>query len=247
MKLKVLTYNIHKGYSVGNWRFVLDDIRELIQDSDADVVFLQEIYGNRAQHRARRVALPDSPHFEYLAEQVWPHYIYGKNAIYRRGDHGNAILSKYPFASWENISLTKNPLASRSILHGVIEIKKTRLHTLCVHLALLQRERKQQVRKLIKRIREHVPDDEPMIIAGDFNDWRSRIEVNLEQDLGLKELFYHLKGRYQKTFPIWKPMLPVDRIYYRGMTALGCDTHRDGHWLELSDHVALSGSFGIAS
>ena len=246
MKLEVLTYNIHKGFCTGNWRFVLDEIREQIKASNADLVFLQEIYGNRSPHKKRKIDLPEEPHFEYLAEQIWPHFIYGKNAIYRRGDHGNAILSKYPFCEWENISLTRNPRASRSILHGVIELEgNTRLHTLCVHMGLLQREREQHVKKLVERIRQHVPDNEPMIIAGDFNDWRSRINGDLEQDLGARELFHFLRGRYQKTFPIWKPMLPVDRIYYRGLEAITCETHADGHWLDLSDHVALGGSFEL--
>ena len=245
MKIKVLTYNIHKGFSAGNWRFVLEDIRRLIISADPDIVFLQEI-GNRSGESKRRPLL-NSSYFEYLAEQVWPHYIYGKNAIYRGGDHGNAILSKYPFQYWENIGLTRNPIASRSILHGVIDLpgRDKPLHTLCVHMGLFQREREKHLKKLAKRVRHHVPDDEPMVVAGDFNDWRSRIAGNLETDLHARELFHQLQGRYVKTFPSWRPLLPMDRIYYRGIEAVSCDTHADKDWLALSDHVALEGTFQI--
>lgn len=247
MDIKVLTYNIHKGFCTGNRRFVLKSIRERIQEANADVVFLQEIYGDTPFDKKWRYSVPDTPQFEFLADQIWPHYIYGKNAIYRKGDHGNAILSKYPFVEWENISLTRNPYASRSILHGIMELpgSGTRLHALCIHLGLFYRERKVQLKRLVERIESHVPHHEPLIIAGDFNDWHSRVERHLESDLEVKELFHFLEGRHKNTFPIWKPMLPVDRIYFRGVTAKSCERHCEGHWLEMSDHAALAGTFRI--
>ena len=168
-KICVLTYNIHKGYCTGNRRFVLESMRDRIAESGADVVFLQEIHGTAIKSAAkrRRFSYPDQPHFEYLADQSWPHYAYGRNSIYRKGDHGNAILSMHPFESWENIDIAMFKRSSRSILHGVIEIpgRSTRLHTLCVHLGLLEQERRDQFQALTDRINQHVPQDEPMIIA----------------------------------------------------------------------------------
>jgi endonuclease/exonuclease/phosphatase family metal-dependent hydrolase len=248
-EIHVLTYNIHKGYCSGNRRFVLESMRERIAETGADIVFLQEIHGTAIKSKAkrRRFSYPDQPHFEYLAEQSWPHFAYGCNAIYRKGDHGNAILSMYPFASWENIDISIFPRSSRSILHGVIELphKGTRLHTLCVHLGLLEQERREQLQALTDRINSHVPRDEPMIIAGDFNDWRRRAELHLHADLGLRELFLHMHGRHALTFPVWAPILPVDRIYYRGLKPAACKRLGSGPWRELSDHAALFGIFRL--
>ncbi|MDB4261236.1 endonuclease/exonuclease/phosphatase family protein [bacterium] len=248
-EIHVLTYNIHKGYCAGNRRFVLDSMRERIDETGADVVFLQEIHGTAIKSAAKRkrFSYPDQPHFEYLADQAWPHYAYGRNAIYRGGDHGNAILSMHPFVSWENIDVSIFPRSSRSILHGIIELpgKNTRLHTLCVHLGLLEKERREQLLTLTQRINDHVPRDEPMIIAGDFNDWRQRAEEHLHDDLGLEELFVQLQGRHARTFPIWAPMLAVDRIYYRGLKPVACERLSTGHWRDLSDHAALSGVFQL--
>ena len=42
MTLKVLTYNLHKGYSVFNLKYNLFDIKEALKSTDADIVFLQE-------------------------------------------------------------------------------------------------------------------------------------------------------------------------------------------------------------
>lgn len=249
MKLNILTYNIHKGYCTGNRRFVLDSMRQRIAETGADIVFLQEISGRaeKSDAKRRRFSYPDQPHFEYLAEEVWPHFAYGQNAIYRKGDHGNAILSAYPFASWENIDISKFPRSSRSILHGVIELpgRDTRLHTLCVHMGLLEQERREQLQALTDRINEHVPADEPMIIAGDFNDWRERAENHLHEDLGLEELFVHLDGRHARTFPVWAPILPVDRVYYRGLNPVRGSCLSAGPWRDLSDHAALFGEFQL--
>jgi endonuclease/exonuclease/phosphatase family metal-dependent hydrolase len=247
--IHVLTYNIHKGYCSGNRRFVLDSMRERIAETGADIVFLQEIHGTAIKSKAkrRRFSYPDQPHFEYLANQAWPHFAYGRNAIYRKGDHGNAILSMYPFASYENIDVSVFPRSSRSILHGVIELphKGTRLHTLCVHLGLLEQERREQLQALTDRINSHVPKSEPMIIAGDFNDWRRRAERHLHADLGLRELFMDMQGRHALTFPVWAPMLPVDRIYYRGLKPTSCQRLGMGPWRDLSDHAALFGVFQL--
>lgn len=248
-EIHVLTYNIHKGYCSGKRRFVLESMRERINETGADVVFLQEIHGeaNPNGTMLRRHSYPDQPHFEYLADQAWPHYAYGRNAIYRKGDHGNAILSMHPFVSWENIDVSIFPRSSRSILHGVVELPDagTRLHTLCVHLGLLEQERREQLLALTRRINEHVPRDEPMIIAGDFNDWRRRAETHLHDDLGLNELFVQLQGRHARSFPVWAPVLPVDRIYYRGLEPVSCQRLCNGPWRDLSDHAALFGVFRI--
>ena len=248
-KISVLTYNIHKGYCAGNRRFVLQAMRERIAETGADIVFLQEIHGSvsKSRRKRRRFTYPDQPHFEYLADECWPHYAYGRNAIYRKGDHGNAIMSQFPFAQWENIDVSFFPRSSRSILHGVIEVPslKTRLHVMCVHLGLLERERAAQLEMLTQRINEHVPSDEPMIIAGDFNDWRMRAEKHLHADLNLNELFVTMRGRHARTFPAWAPILPVDRIYFRGLEPVDCSRLSRGHWRDLSDHAALFGTFEL--
>lgn len=246
-QLKVLTYNIHKGFTLANQRFVLEQIRELLEHEHADIVFLQEIHGETQRYRRKLRDFPDIPHFEYLADRLWPHYAYGKNAIYRKGHHGNAILSKYPFRFWENIDISLQSYASRSILHGVIDLpgRSKPLHTLCVHMGLLESERRRQVATLVERIENHVPHDEPLLIAGDFNDWRMRVEERFSDSLGVKELFVELTGRHARTFPVWFPLLPMDRIYYRGIEPRACACLASGPWRTLSDHAPLTGTYSF--
>src|SRR3989338_3836062 len=111
--LRVLSYNIHKGFSAGSRRFLLDAMREAIEIVHADIVLLQEVQGEHTGHLSRIPAYPSAAQFEFLADRLWPHYAYGKNAVYQHGHHGNAILSKYPILFHENIDVSTNRLESR--------------------------------------------------------------------------------------------------------------------------------------
>jgi endonuclease/exonuclease/phosphatase family metal-dependent hydrolase len=245
--IKVLTYNIHKGFSTGNRRFILHDIKESLRIVDADVLFLQEIHGERTISNNRFDDWPNNRQFEFLADQVWPHHAYGKNAIYKSGHHGNAILSKYPFVKWENIDVSFMQSASRSLLHGSIQLPgiEQKIHIICVHLGLFGPERASQLSTLAKRINSHVPSDEPLVIAGDFNDWRGLAERYLHQDLGVTEVFKSTRGAYARTFPAVLPVLSMDRIYFRGFDVIHCQRLHDQPWDRLSDHTPLLAEFKL--
>ncbi len=245
--IKVLTYNIHKGFSATNRRFVLHDIKEALLHIDADIVFLQEIQGEHTRRQLRIDDWPSQGQFEFLADQVWQHHAYGKNAIYKSGHHGNAILSKYPFVEWENINVSPLRTASRSLLHGTIDMPNDiRVHVICVHLGLFDAEREKQLSVLSQRIDSHIPHNEPLIIAGDFNDWRGRAEKHLNEDLDLVEVFKETTGHHARSFPSWMPALRMDRIYCRGLVPDSCERLHDASWRRLSDHTPLLASFSFA-
>jgi endonuclease/exonuclease/phosphatase family metal-dependent hydrolase len=105
MLLKILSYNIHKGFDWNNKNYFLQEMKEFIKQSRADIVFLQEVVGKNSKYVAQ--GMVDSQ-FEFLADQLWPHFSYGHNAVYDHGHHGNLILSKFPIESFENIDLTTN-------------------------------------------------------------------------------------------------------------------------------------------
>ncbi|HSN24338.1 MAG TPA: endonuclease/exonuclease/phosphatase family protein, partial [Methylomicrobium sp.] len=167
--LKVLTYNIHKGFSTGNRSFVLHQMKEALAEAGADLLFLQEMQGEHKGHARVVENWPDISQFEFIAEGIWPYHIYGKNAVYKTGHHGNAILSRYPFLCWENINVSPFPWASRSLLHGVIQVPETNkeVHIVCIHFGLTNKERRTQLARLSERIDEHVPHHSPLIVAGD--------------------------------------------------------------------------------
>ena len=76
--LKVLTVNIHKGFTFFNRKFILPELREAVRKIGADVVFLQEVTGSHTHHGDKFDNYPETPHYEFLADSIWPEFAYGR-------------------------------------------------------------------------------------------------------------------------------------------------------------------------
>lgn len=237
--LHIATYNIHKGFSHFNRRMVLHDLRDRLRELNADIVFLQEVQGENIRDALRHRSYPAQPQHEFLADQIWPHHAYGKNAVHDEGHHGNAILSRYPIVRWDNQDISAHRFESRGLLHCEIELPETGqlLHCICVHFGLFKRGRGVQFNALVERINQMVPADAPLIIAGDFNDWRNHASRLLAQKLQLHEVFDASHGKLARSYPAGMPLLRMDRIYVRGLEIRHSDVCA---WNKISDHVALS-------
>jgi endonuclease/exonuclease/phosphatase family metal-dependent hydrolase len=243
--ISLMTYNIHKGFGVGKVRFLLPEMREAIAALNPDFVLLQEVQGEHRKREKRIDSWPDASQVEYIAEKIWPYHIYAKNAVYQSGHHGNAILSKYPIESFENINLSSMHRASRGILHSQLLLGEAKVHLLCVHLGLFKTERAEQCKALMARINEVVPKNEPLLMAGDFNDWRHALSEPLAEELGIEEAFYTVEGHHARSFPAIRPALCVDRVYFRGMAVREVQCLQGKPWRMLSDHVPLYASFEL--
>lgn len=243
--ISLITYNIHKGFGLGARRFLLPEMSEAISELSPDFVLLQEVQGRHKRREKSIDAWPEAPQSEYMAENTWPHVIYAKNAVYHAGDHGNAILSKYPFVRFENINLANSNRASRGILHSQLLVNGRTIHLLCVHLGLFKSERAEQCRSVMQRIKEVVPENEPLLMAGDFNDWRRLLSRPLFDDLGIEEAFVAQQGEHARSFPALSPALCVDRVYFRGMKVQEAACLQGEPWRKLSDHLPLFARFSL--
>ncbi len=248
LNLKVLSYNIHKGFSPGNRRFVLNQTYNAIREVQADLVFLQEVSGQNHHHAQSIKEWPAETQFEFLADKAWEHYVYGKNAVYDAGHHGNAILSKFPITSWENHNISVTQLEQRGLLYAAVSILPLNitLHCFCLHLNLFGGHRERQLAEMITFIKGKVREQEPLIIAGDFNDWRKKASRLIEGDLGAQEAFKTATGRYARTYPARKPMLCLDRIYTRGFSVIQPYVLRGKLWDRLSDHAAVAAELELS-
>ncbi len=239
--LHIATYNIHKGFSQFNRRVVVHELRERLRELDADIVFLQEVQGEHKVHGLRHHNYPDMPQHEFIAEEIWPHSAYGKNSIYEAGHHGNAILSRYPIVSSSNNDISAHKYESRGLLHSEITLANgTSVHCLCAHFGLFAKGRRTQTQALIDYVTEHIPSDAPLIIAGDFNDWRDFMGHTLGSELGMYDAFQLHGGKLARSFPAAWPMLRLDRIYVRGFSVQQSHVHSGTNWRRISDHAALS-------
>jgi endonuclease/exonuclease/phosphatase family metal-dependent hydrolase len=114
------------------------------------------------------------------------------------------------------------------------------VHCINVHLALTESGRKRQLAMIVARVRKMVPDDAPLILAGDFNDWLVRAGRFFENELGLVEVFETHHGRAARSYPSILPMFQLDRIYVRGFSIQSAHVHTGNAWHRISDHAALT-------
>ncbi len=239
MQIRVLTHNIHKGVSYVLHRRVLSDLREEIRAVSADIVFLQEVRG----------AYPNEPEpqHDFLAEAGWVNRVYGKNATYKNGHHGNAILSKFELVEDHNQDLSLNRWEQRGLLHAVAEAPDGKpLHLFCLHLNLRKADRLAQTRQVIDHMRGCLGPDDRAILAGDFNDWQADLSSELQTALDLRDAAHVMHGEHARTFPSFYPMLRLDRIYFRGLEIMDFSVLNDARWRGLSDHLPMTADFSLA-
>ncbi|NCS66104.1 MAG: hypothetical protein AUJ86_08770 [Hydrogenophilaceae bacterium CG1_02_62_390] len=242
LNLNIASYNIHKGLSFFNGRMVVREMKDRLKTLNADIVFLQEVQGEHAGRAERFQDWPDLPQHEFLAGGAWADMAYGKNAVYDQGHHGNAILSRYPILRWENVDISSHIFETRGLLHCELAVPglEQPLHAICLHLALNEQGRRKQLQLISEHIRDLAPDNAPLIMAGDFNDWRQRAPAYLAHELGLKEVFETMQGRPALSFPAALPLFALDRIYVRGFSVASARVLHGSAWRRLSDHAALT-------
>ncbi|MGV8842508.1 MAG: endonuclease/exonuclease/phosphatase family protein [Pseudomonas sp.] len=238
--LSLLTINIHKGFSFFNRRFILPELREAVRNAGADIVFLQEVHGSHDQHAARHTHWPDTSHYEFLADSIWNDFAYGRNAVYPEGDHGNALLSKYPISRYQNLDISISGPERRGLLHCQLQVPgQAQVHAICVHLGLQEKHRALQL-GLLCELLDSLPATAPVLIAGDFNDWRLRAKHTLGRCERLHEAFEHEYGIAAKSFPARWPLLRLDRIYVRNASTHYPRILSMRPWSHLSDHAPLA-------
>ena len=224
--LSIISYNIHKGirFTVGG--DALETIAEQLRGQRADVIMLQEAgeHGRQASQ---------------LAQALGYTLVYAQTA---RHGHGNAILSKQPIAVQGKLDLTLHRLEQRGLLHCRGEWQGRTVHLCTTHLNLREHHRHRQIDKIIAYIHRHIPKDEAVVLAGDFNDWRQRLCRPLAQRVALIDAHRQCFGAPAKTFPALAPMLALDRIYSRHLQPLSATVANTSPW-QASDHAPIQAHF----
>jgi endonuclease/exonuclease/phosphatase family metal-dependent hydrolase len=204
--LRVATYNIHKGVVNDLFGFRRNsriyDLRSRLHELDADIIFLQEVQGRNDRHASRLANWPEesqdlflakSPSLKHTLQSAYQN-VYGRNANYLHGHHGNALLSRFPVLRNENRDVSDHSLEKRGVLHCVVALDAKPVHCFVVHFGLLARSRRRQTAALIEWIQKSVPPDDPLIVAGDFNDWSNTLSDAMCHQLKTIEVFDAMKN-----------------------------------------------------
>jgi endonuclease/exonuclease/phosphatase family metal-dependent hydrolase len=242
--LRVATYNIHKGVrGVGRGkRLEIHNLGQAVESFDADLVFLQEVrlFNTRESRRFQRTSFgwPEQGQAEFLAPEGYD-VAYRTNAVTRHGEHGNALLSRWPIGDIGHHDVSDHRFEQRGLLHVPVRWQGMTVHAVVAHFGLVHASRVRQVARLAEFIDASVPPDEMLIVAGDFNDWNERLDSPMAT-MGLERAVAPGGTRQQRlTFPSLAPVFALDRFYLRGLRCVSTMVPRGLAWARMSDHLPL--------
>ena len=241
-RVRIATYNIHKGVQgIGPVRRLeIHNLAHAVEQLDADIVCLQEV---RKMHRREAEYFPhwpEVPQADYLAPEGYS-AVYRTNAHTRHGEHGNAMLSRWPVVAHQHEDMSDHRFEQRGLLHSEVLVHGVALHVVVVHLGLIKASRVRQLAQLHQFINREIPDHAPLVVAGDFNDWGTTVQ----SALGKAGMSAYAQQKVA-TFPSRLPVVQLDHVYARGMTPVGVHVPRGRIWGQMSDHLPLIAEFDLA-
>ena len=246
MRLRVLTYNIHKAIGVDG-EFAPERIIEILAHHNADIALLQEVDHGvpRSEHLNLAAHLGRTLEYGYRAV--------GMNVFLKTGKYGNVTLSHFPIGRQRNIDLTIGRRKRRGAQHTRIQLVHGHRHMTIdvfnIHLSLLANLRAQQITRLLNSTDlADLDPQSPCIIGGDLNDWRGLLRRRFFEPAGFRCATGPRAGsRWAiKTFPAFAPTGGLDKLFYRGALRL---MHVGRSRLKLarvaSDHLPVIADFEI--
>ena len=237
--MRLLSYNIHKGIGGQDRRYRLDRILAVIRDENPDLVCLQEV-----SRGAPRSYGHDQPRLmggllESFAD------LFQLNVHWRVGGYGNQILSRWPLDNPHQVSLRFGEKKARGGQIATVETPEGPLLLVNWHLGLGEAERHWQVEHLLAHPRFLESGHLPVILAGDFNDWRNTLEAPL-LTRGFRQASLPL-WRF-RSFPAYLPVASLDKAFFRGNVILHqARIVRSRLSRAASDHLPLVVDFSVGS
>ncbi len=246
--LRIVTWNIHKGVRGLGFRKRLEihAMQQAIAKLDVDVICLQEVRRINHKEAAHFTQWPELPQADFLAP---PGYeaIYRTNAFTKHGEHGNALLSRYPVSSHAHEDMSDHRFEQRGLLHATLHIAGKDVHVIVVHLGLIAASRQRQLAQLSQYIERDIPKRDALIVAGDFNSPIAPVrwaQTALGSGNGLlksaakaPKMLHALRGH--ATFPSRLPVLQLDHVFTRHAKVISSHVPQGSEWVRMSDHLPL--------
>ena len=221
--ITVATYNVHRWTGL-NGRGPTDPARAafVISEMNADVVALQEVM---RPHRGEDPLVA-------LADAMSLHVAFAAARVHKRGEIGNAILSRWPIAGVSMLDLSFSRIERRVAVSARLRFGSRALDIVATHLSLADGTRHRQVRALL----DH-PDlqSAPTLLLGDMNAWRKCRATQALDD----ELREHHNLEWPASFPSAAPVFALDRVYARGVRVVKLSAHGSRAAQRASDHLPV--------
>jgi endonuclease/exonuclease/phosphatase family metal-dependent hydrolase len=223
-RLRVATYNIHKGRGLDG-RVRIDRIARVLEEVRADVIALQEVVSHQAS---------------YLADRLSCFHAIGETRKHHGGVYGNVTLSRWHFEGARHVDLSVPGREERGVLRTDVRLGPHLLHVFNVHLGTSHRERRTQAVRLIdEHLLKALDISGPRIVLGDFNEWtHGLVSRTLSAEFHLTDLKDHI--RRTRAYPAILPLLRLDHIYLDHQLQIHkASFHRNRRSLIASDHLPL--------
>lgn len=236
-KLRVMTYNIHSCVGIDS-KIRPERIARVINHFDPDIVAVQEVDCHRPRSGGHDQA-------QLIADHLRMSHVFQTMLGENDERYGIAIFSKYPLEIVKAGLLTEAVPSRYREARGAIWVKLKQhgggdIHFINTHLGLGKQERFQQLRALIgTEWLGAIPDDEPVVLCGDFNSGpRSKIFRMLT---GLRDAQLQVAGfRPKPTFSSVNPLLRLDHVFVsKHFSVKSIEVPRTPTAVVASDHLPL--------
>ncbi|MDD9977185.1 MAG: endonuclease/exonuclease/phosphatase family protein [Boseongicola sp.] len=227
--MKLVTWNIRKCVGLDRRRDP-HRVGSIIAGMSPDVVVLQEADRRLGE---RPAALPHD--VVDAVTGLRPLQIAGNDVSL--GWHGNAILLAEGVEASDVVTLDLPGLEPRGAVIADLSNSGIEVRIVAVHLGLLRRSRKRQLRVIQDKLSE-LPE-RPTVVMGDFNEW------SFKRGLGaLSNFDIHAPGQ---SFHSARPIAALDRIAItRDLELTEAGVEDTAVTRRASDHLPVWGRIGIS-
>ena len=229
--LRVATYNVHGCVGIDG-RYDPARVAAVLRELDADVVGLQEVDNHRPLHRGLH-------QLELLRRETGLMAVPGLNISSKRGEYGNALLTRLPVADVRRLDLSVPGHEPRGAIDVDLVGPEGRLRTIVTHLGLRPSERGKQIAGILEALSPGPEPWPPTLLLGDINEWMPSGGVRVRALTGRFAADY--RGR---SFPAPCPIFFLDRIFAHPRPEHATfRVHRSRLARLASDHLPAIGEF----
>lgn len=203
--IRVMSYNIHHGEGLDG-KLDLERIAQVILDSRADIVGLQEV--DRGCERTQKRDLPAE-----LAKLTGMAVHFEKNIAHQGGEYGNAVLTKFPIKLAKNTHLKSfDKGEQRGVLQLVLDVRGREVLFMNTHLDARRdpAEREHSAGELKKIVA--AAGAMPVILVGDFNSGPTNPSIAKIREF-LTDTWPTLSKDGGFTIPVKKPKNRIDYVW----------------------------------
>ena len=234
-QLKVLSYNIHHANPPMHKDSIdLSAIIQVIKDSDADLVALQEIDSDTERSGSGNQA-------QKIGDALGMQVFFGKSIDFQNGAYGVAILSRFPIIASKVYKLPSKPKTHgepRVLAMSLIQLPDAQtIWFASTHLDS-QKEDTNRILQIAELLNITANLNQPVLLAGDFN-----AVANSPVITSLDSVFTRTCSSCPPTIPVQNPSKAIDFIAFKPKSFFKLNNHRviDEHYA--SDHLPVFASF----